>query len=185
MTLRTYLGIAAALVALQVLALLAMGQPFICECGIIKLFGGSILSPEMSQQLTDWYTYSHIIHGIGFYFLLWLVAPAMPVGLRFALAVGLEASWEILENTPFIINRYRQSAIAHGYFGDSVVNSVFDTLAASFGFFVARTLPAWSTVALVIAMELFVGYMIRDNLTLNIIQLIFPNGAISVWQAGG
>jgi len=182
--LRTFLLIGVLFVAIQALVLFAMGQPPICACGSIKLWGGIEAGPEMSQQLTDWYTYSHIIHGIIFYFVLWLILPGAPFGLRLALAVGLEAGWEIFENTPFIIDRYRQTAIADGYFGDSIVNSVSDSLAAASGFVLARLLPAWATAALVIAMELFTGYMIRDNLTLNIIQLIHPAEAISRWQAG-
>jgi len=174
--------IGAALIALQGLVLLALGQPAICECGYVKLWHGVVSSPENSQQLTDWYTYSHVIHGIAFYLILWFAAPAMPVGLRFVLALGLETGWEILENTPFIINRYRQSALALGYFGDSVVNSVSDTLAAAFGFAFARILPVWAIGALVLGTELYSAYMIRDNLLLNIIQLIYPSEVISSWQ---
>lgn len=182
---RVSLLIAAAFLALQATVLYAMGQPPICTCGSIRLWTGDVTGLENSQQLTDWYTYTHVVHGIGFYFLLWLIAPRMPIGMRFALTVGLEASWEIIENTPFIIDRYRQSALAQGYFGDSIVNSLVDTLAGAFGFVLARQLPPWSSVALVVVMEIFVGVMIRDNLTLNIIQLIHPNEAISHWQAGG
>jgi hypothetical protein len=145
---------------------------------------GGIAGPELSQQITDWYTYSHVLHGIGFYLLLWLIAPRLPVGLRFAFALGLESSWEILENTPQMISRYRQTAIAQGYFGDSIINSISDSLAAMFGFALARILPAWTAIVLVIAVELFLGYMIRDNLTLNIIQLVHPIDAISHWQTG-
>lgn len=171
-------------IVLQALVLLALGQPPICTCGTIKLWTGDVSGPENSQQLTDWYTYTHIVHGFVLYFLLWLIAPRMPIGLRFVLAVGLEASWEMIENTPFIIDRYRQSALAQGYVGDSIVNSVFDTLAGAFGFVLARILPVWSTVVIMVVMELFVGFMIHDNLTLNIIQLIHPTAAISDWQAG-
>jgi hypothetical protein len=176
---------AAGIVVLQALVLLALGQPLICTCGTIKLWTGSVSGPENSQQLTDWYTYTHIVHGFGLYFLLWLIAPGMPIGLRFVLAVGLEAGWEIIENTPFVIDRYRQSALAQGYVGDSVVNSIVDTLAGAAGFVVAWILPVWSTIVLMVAMELFVGFMIHDNLALNIIQLIHPIAAISHWQAGG
>jgi hypothetical protein len=119
-----------------------------------------------------------------FYGLLWLILPRAPVAQRLALAVGIEACWEILENTPFIIERYRQSAMAQGYFGDSVLNSVSDSLSAVLGFLLARSLPAWSVIALGIGFELFTGAMIRDNLTLNVIQLISPSAAISRWQAG-
>lgn len=183
--LRTSLFVAVAIVVLQAVVLFAMGQPPICTCGTIRLWSGNVLGSENSQQLTDWYSYTHIVHGFGFYLLLSLVAPRVPIGLRFAIAVGLEASWEIVENTPFVIDRYRQLALAQGYVGDSIVNSVGDTLAGAFGFVLARILPVWSGIILVIAMEVFVGYMIHDNLTLNIIQLIHPNGVISFWQAGG
>ena len=181
---RTYLLMGVGLIVFQVLALLAMGQPAICTCGTIKLWHGSASSSETSQHLTDWYTFSHVIHGFGFYLLLWVIAPRTSVGLRLVLALCLEAGWEILENTPFIIDRYRQSALARGYVGDSVLNSVGDTLAMALGFALARTLPVWSTIALAVAMELFVGFMIRDNLTLNIIQLLYPSEAISEWQSG-
>lgn len=172
-------------VALQALVLLAMDQPPICTCGYVKLWHGVVLSPENSQQIADWYTPSHVIHGIAFYFVLWLIAPKSSVWLRFAIAIAVEVGWEILENTPMIVDRYRETALAQGYFGDSVINSVFDTLAAATGFLIARTFPVWLTIALVVALELFVGYMIRDNLTLNIVQLLFQSEAISRWQAGG
>ena len=180
-----WLAAAAAFVALQALVLLAMGQPAICACGTVKLWHGLASSPETSQHLADWYTYSHVIHGFAFYLLLWLVAPRLPVGVRFALAIGIEAGWEIVENTPFIIERYREQALARGYSGDSVVNSIFDTLAAGIGFLLARLLPVWATVAMLIGIELFLAYLIRDNLTLNVIQLMAPSETISRWQEGG
>ncbi|WP_159588864.1 DUF2585 family protein [Chelativorans xinjiangense] len=159
--------VGAGFIMLQGLVLLAMGQPAICECGYVRFWSGAVLGPENSQQLTDWYTYTHVIHGLAFYLLLWLMAPASPIGLRFALAVGLEAGWEVFENTPLIINRYREAALAQGYFGDSVINSVSDTVASVGGFVLARTLPVWT-----------IG-------VLNIIQLIYPSKAISNWQVGG
>lgn len=180
-----WLLIAAGFVALQILTLIAMGQPPICTCGTIKLWTGIVSGPETSQQVADWYTPTHVLHGIWLYVLLWYIAPSMPLGARLAIAIGLEAGWEIVENTPFIINRYRQSALTQGYFGDSVINSVFDTFAAAFGFALARLLPVPVTVAVAITIELLVGVAIHDNLLLNIIQLVHPNGAISRWQAGG
>jgi len=184
MSVGTWLLVGAAIIASQALALLAMGQPPICACGDVRFWGGIASGPEISQQLTDWYTYSHVLHGFAFYFALWFVAPRVPVTIRFILALGLEVGWEIFENTPFIIERYRQSALAQGYFGDSIINSLGDALASAFGFLVARTLPVWGTVVLAISIELFLAAMIRDNLTLNVIQLIHPFEAISRGQTG-
>lgn len=181
----TYLLAVAGLMALQAVVLYAFGQPAICTCGVVRLWAGTVLGPENSQQLIDWYSFTHVLHGIGFYFLLWLIAPRTPVMLRLTLAVGLEVGWEILENTPFIIERYRQQALAQGYVGDSILNSLSDTVVAIFGFGLARLLPVWGSVAVVVGLELFVGVMIHDNLTLNIIQLIYPIPALSQWQAGG
>jgi len=180
-----YLLAVAALMATQGLVLYAYGQPPICTCGTVRLWVGQVLGPENSQQITDWYSFSHIIHGIGFYFSLWLIAPRTPVLRRLALAVGLEVGWEILENMPVIIDRYRQQALAQGYVGDSILNSPSDRCCAIVGFFLARLLPVRGSIALVVALELFVGVMIHDNLTFNIIQLIHPVPAISHWQVVG
>ncbi len=182
---RACLLLSAGFISLQALILLAMGHPPVCACGTIKLWHGLASSAETSQHLTDWYTYSHVIHGFGFYLLLWLIAPRLPFGVRLAMAIGLESAWEVVENTPLVMDRYRQSALARGYFGDSIVNSVADTLAAAIGFVLARILPVWATVALVIGTELFTAYAVRDNLTLNIIQLIRQSESISKWQMGG
>ncbi|HTI88139.1 MAG TPA: DUF2585 domain-containing protein [Alphaproteobacteria bacterium] len=178
------LAIGAVLICVQALALTTFGQPLICTCGVVRLWVGDVTSAELSQQIADWYTFSHVIHGFLFYAALRLLLPRSSVGLRFALAVGIEAGWEILENTPMIIERYRQSALAAGYVGDSVLNSVSDTLAATLGFLLARRLPVAVTVAIAIGFEVFTGVMIRDNLTLNILQLLHPTEAVSRWQAG-
>ena len=132
----------------------------------------------------DWYSFSHIINGFIFYWILWKVGGKWSVGLRLLLALFVETGWELFENTDFIINRYREVTISLDYYGDSIINSVFDVLFMIFGFYLARKLPVWATISLIILMELFVGYWIRDNLTLNIIMLIYPLDAILKWQAG-
>jgi hypothetical protein len=184
MTARAWVLVGIFFIGVQMLALKLMGQPPICECGYIKLWEGVVLSSGNSQHLTDWYTPSHVIHGILFYLGLWFFFPRMPIAIRLALAVGIEVSWEIFENTPWIINRYREQALAQGYIGDSVINSVFDTLAMVGGFLIAWRAPIWLSVVLVIALEMFVLYSIRDSLTLNVVQLLYPIEVISNWQAG-
>lgn len=172
-----------AIITVQVGALFFIGHPWICTCGYVEFWHGEVMSSGNSQHLTDWYTFSHIIHGFIFYLFLWALFPKIPLGRRLSIAVGIEAGWEILENSDFIMNRYRETALALDYYGDSIINSVSDTLSMMAGFILARNLPVWSIVALGIAFEIYTGYIIHDNLLLNVVQLIHPFEFISVWQA--
>ena len=181
---RVYMLGAALLVAVQAFALFLFGQPAICTCDYVKLWEGVVLSAGNSQHLTDWYSFSHIIHGILFYALLTYFFPKMSVWARLLFATGIEAAWEILENTPTVINHYREQALAQGYTGDSIINSVSDTLMMMLGFLLARRMAVWAVIALALFLELWVAYEIRDNLTLNIMNLLYQFDFIAAWQSG-
>ena len=164
--------------------LLAMGRNPICTCGTVELWVGQRDSPKTSQMLADWYSLSHIVHGLLFYAALWLVARRWPVEWRFLVALLVESAWEVTENTPFVIDRYRETTAALGYTGDSVINSLSDILMMCVGFLAARKLPVWVAVALLIALEVVPLFVIRDNLALNVWNLLAPNPAVAAWQAG-
>ena len=172
------------LLAATAAILLAMGRPAICTCGTVALWEPSALSPRTSQMLADWYSPSHLVHGFLFYAALWLAARRWPVERRFVIALLIEAAWEVIENTPLIIDRYREATTAIGYTGDSVLNSLSDIVMMAIGFLAARKLPLWASVVIVLVLELVPLFVIRDNLTLNVWMLLAPSDAILAWQAG-
>ena len=173
-----------AIVAIAAAILLAMGRNPICTCGTVALWVGERDSPRTSQMLVDWYSLSHIVHGLLFYALLWLIARRWSVEWRFLAALTIEASWEVIENTPFVIDRYRATTAALGYTGDSVINSLSDIAMMALGFLIARKLPVWASLLLLVALELVPLFVIRDNLTLNVWTLLAPSKAVQAWQAG-
>jgi hypothetical protein len=173
----------AVVLIVQIAAQYFMGRLWICSCGYIKLFEPGVNTPGNSQHLFDWYTPSHIIHGFLFYLLGWAVLRKASIGARLTLAAVIEAGWEILENSPIIINRYRSATMAVGYQGDSILNSAMDMVAMFAGFWFAARAPIWLTVVIAIGFELATGYIIRDNLTLNVLMLVWPVDAIKEWQA--
>lgn len=180
----TYLLISLAIILLSATLLFSMGRSLWCDCGYIKLWDPTLNGPNDAQHFSDYYTFSHIIHGFAFFGILWLFARRLPIGLRYVFAVAIEEGWELFENSNFMIQRYRDITIANAYQGDSILNSTSNVLFMSLGFFLAWKLPIWASILIIIAMEVAVGYLIRDNLTLNIIMLLYPIQAIKKWQIG-
>ncbi|WP_254690669.1 DUF2585 domain-containing protein [Shinella daejeonensis] len=171
-------------IAITALILYTMGQPLICKCGYVKFWQGVVASSENSQHIADWYTPSHVIHGILFFGLFSWLLPRAGLATRLGASLIFECAWEIVENTDMVINRYRESTISLDYFGDSVLNSSADIAAMAVGFLLAARLPVWTSILIVIGFETLTAWMIRDGLTLNVLMLIWPMDAVKAWQGG-
>lgn len=174
----------AAIILISAWWLWNVGRVPICDCGYVKLWHGETMSSENSQHLTDWYTPSHIIHGLLFYGLLHLVARRLSVAWRLTIATVIESAWEIVENSEAVIERYRSVTISLDYYGDSVINSVADIVAMIAGFVLARIIPVWASIALIVFFEALTTWLIRDGLALNVLMLLWPLDAVKAWQAG-
>jgi len=181
-TTRFWLAVTLVIILVQIVSQYLMGRIWICECGYVKLFEAGVNTPGNSQHLFDWYTPSHIIHGFLFYGLGWLVMRKQPITAKLALGALIEAAWEILENSPLVIDRYRTATMAVGYTGDSILNSGMDMVAMIAGFFFAARMPIWLTVIIALGFEILTAIVIRDNLTLNVLMLVWPIEAVKTWQ---
>lgn len=174
--------VTAPLLLFTVAVLRMFGRVWYCTCGYIELWHGSNWDSGNSQHISDWYTFSHLIHGFIFYWVLQKFFKKSSVGFRFIVALLIEVAWEILENSPMIIDRYRTTTLSLEYTGDSIINSVADIVACMVGFLLARKLPVWLSITLVLVFEAVALYMIRDNLFLNVLMIVYPLQAIKDWQ---
>ena len=165
-------------------SLVSLGRNLTCQCGYVKLWHGAVSSSENSQHIFDWYSPSQVLHGLVFYLALHFLLPKLDIGWRLVMAAAIEAAWEVVENTSWIIDKYREDTIALDYYGDSVVNSLSDMTMMEVGLIIAARATVWLSISLFIAAELLVGTIIRDGLLLNIIMLLYPLDWIRHWQAG-
>jgi uncharacterized protein DUF2585 len=175
------LGVGVVFVLLA-LALSAEGRMFFCACGEFKLWVGNTCSSSNSQQLFDPYSFTHILHGFLLFWMLLLLPRSVTPSWRLILAVALEAAWEVLENTSFVIDHYRTETAALGYEGDTIVNSFGDLACALAGFLVARKLGLRRSLVVFVVIEMVLLVWIKDSLLLQLLMLLRPMAAIKLWQ---
>lgn len=172
------------------LVLRMMGRVLWCECGNVVPWAWDINTPHNSQHLIDPYFFTHVLHGVMFYLpLYWLsrtrvAEKAMTRPVRFWAAVLIEAAWEVMENSPIVIDRYREATISLGYYGDSIANSMIDILACTAGYWITSRIKVWQSLTLFFGTELILAILIRDGLLLNILMLLVPIDAVLQWQMG-
>jgi hypothetical protein len=169
---------------LTVFLLRSQGRLWICACGRVYLWAGDVWSSDNSQHLLDPYSFTHVLHGFVFFWLLALIVPRLSLAWRLWLAIAIESVWEIVENSEFIIQRYRETTASLGYEGDTIVNSLGDILMCGLGFWLALQLGFRRSLALFVVTEIVLLFWIRDSLVLNVIMLIYPIEAVRVWQIG-
>lgn len=173
-----------ALVIISTIMLALQGRVLWCEAGDYLPWSWAVMSRHNSQHLIDPYSFTHILHGILEFWLIGLVFSRVPLAWRFVIAIFIESTWEVVENTSYVINRYREATISLDYFGDSIINSLADILCCGIGFVIAKKIGYWRSLALFIVTETILIFTIRDSLILNIIMLIYPLDAIKSWQTG-
>ncbi len=159
-----------------------LGRLWWCKCGSLSVWSWDIWSTHNSQHLIDWYSFSHVQHGLVFYGILHLLAHKSSLGFRLVVSTAIEAFWEVLENSPLIIDRYRAVTASLDYYGDSILNSASDVACCVFGFWLAIRLPGRVSIALFVVIELVMILWIRDSLLLNVLMLTWPIEAIRQWQ---
>lgn len=182
-SIRTEIGVAAGLTAALFMALLAMGQPAHCSCPSFAPWAADIWTSHNSQHLFDPYSFTHFSHGLLFFWGLTLAFPRWSTSWKFRATMVLEGLWELLENSPWVIEHYRQATVSLDYLGDSAVNSVGDMIACGLGFCLAASVPWWATLAVFLVLELALLFTIRDNLFLNVLNLVSDQPRIVEWQA--
>jgi hypothetical protein len=174
-----------AMVVIALIYLRWQGRIWWCECGRPTPISIQVQSQHNSQHLFDAYSLSHVLHGVFFYGVLWVFRAKLSLNVRAAIAAAVEIGWEMLENSPIIINRYRAATVSLGYTGDSIANSLADIVSFVIGFYIARKLGLKWSIVIFILVELAMLWLMRDNLTLNVLMLLWPIDAIRKWQAGG
>jgi hypothetical protein len=182
---RAAVAFVAALVLLALVYLRLQGRVAWCACGGWSPVSLKVNSQHNSQHLFDAYSLSHVLHGVLFFGILWLFRRRLSLNVRAAIAAAIEIGWEVLENSPVVIDRYRTATVALGYSGDSIANSLGDVVSFVLGFYLARKLGLWWSIGLFLAVELLMLWAMRDNLTLNVLMLLWPIDAIRQWQSGG
>ena len=175
----------ALIILTTIIALDLMGRVWWCQVGDPVPWPWIVLSRHNSQHLIDPYSFTHILHGILEFWLIGLVFRKVPVAWRFVIAIFIESSWEVVENTNYVINRYREATISLDYYGDSILNSLADIVCCGIGFMIAQKIRLWWSLAVFVTMEVILLFWIRDSLLLNILMLVWPLDSVRSWQASG